>query len=82
MKYFCKKPHQSGVVNLLTYCSLPPPIHCFCLCSHFSIFTESAVSAAAGCSPQEWTFPRVADDGLQATAWRGRVQPTGEGKLL
>lgn len=35
-----------------------------------------------GCSLQEWTFPPVDDDGLQPTAWRWEIQPTGAGKLL
>lgn len=43
----CKNTHQSGVGNMLIYCSLPPPIHYF-LRSRFSIFIT--VSAVLSCS--------------------------------
>lgn len=81
MKYFCEKPHQSGVVNLLSYCSLPPPIGFFSLCSHFPSSQRELCQLQSGCCPQEWTFPPVADDAAASSrevgspAQRGREAP-------
>lgn len=61
MKYFCKKPHQSGVVNLLAYCSSLLPL-VSSLCSHFPSSQRELFQLQRGCCPQEWTFPPVADD--------------------